>query len=81
MNSKKIKTRKTFYVLLWSFVIPLLLYLTLPSVSVEMIWITGIPAAYFLAHYYVFARKKLIPEIMFTGLILLILLLQGLNIF
>jgi hypothetical protein len=46
-----------------------------------MIWITGIPAAYFLAHYYVFARKKLIPEIMFTGLILLILLLQGLNIF
>ncbi|MCU0472809.1 MAG: DUF6427 family protein [Bacteroidales bacterium] len=80
LNSKKIKTRKTFYLLLWSFVIPLILYLVLSSVSVELIWITGIPAAYFLAHYFVFERKKLVPEIMFTGLLVLILLLQLLTI-
>jgi len=80
MNSKKIKTRKTFYLLIWSFVIPLILYLVLSSVSVEMIWIAGIPAAYFLTHYFVFARKKLFPEIMFTGLLILVLLLQLLTI-
>ncbi|MDQ1332906.1 MAG: hypothetical protein QG576_941, partial [Bacteroidota bacterium] len=55
MNSKKIKTRKTFYLLIWSFIIPLILYLVLSSVSVEVIWIAGIPAAYFLTHYFVFA--------------------------
>jgi hypothetical protein len=81
MNSKKIKSRKTFYLLLWCFAIPVVLYLFLPSVSVEMIWIAGIPATYFLAHYFVFVRKQLMPEIMFTGLLLLILLLQGLNVF
>jgi hypothetical protein len=81
MNAKKIKSRKTFYILLWGLVISLALYLLLPSVSVEMIWITGIPASYFLVHYFVFVRKKLIPEIVFTGFFLLILLVQILNIF
>jgi hypothetical protein len=80
MNTKKIKTRKTFSLLLWGFFISLILYFTLPSVSVEMIWITGVPASYFLTHYFVFARKKLMPEIIFSGLFLLILLVQVLYI-
>lgn len=79
MNSKKIKSRKTFYLLLWSFVIPLSLYIILPSVSVEIIWITGIPASYILAHYFVFVRKKFVSEMMFTVLLLLVLLLQWLT--
>jgi hypothetical protein len=81
MNSKKIKTRKTFSLLLWGFFISLILYFALPSVSLEMIWITGIPASYFLAHYFVFARKRLLPEILFSGLFLLILLVQAFHIF
>ncbi len=81
MNAKKIKSRKTFYLLLWGFVISIALYFFLPSVSVEMVWITAIPASYFLVHYFVFVRKKLIPEIIFTGFFLLVLLIQILNIF
>jgi hypothetical protein len=81
MSSKKIKSRKTFYMLLWALFISLVLYLLLPSVSVEMIWITGIPASYILAHYFVFVRKKIIPEIMFSGMFVLIILLQAFNIF
>jgi len=80
MNSKKIKSRKTFYLLIWSFLISLILFMVLSSVSVELIWIAGIPASYFLAHYFVFVRKKLFPEIIFTGLMLLVLLLQLLAI-
>ncbi len=60
MNSKKIKARKTFSVLLWGFFISLIIYFALPSVSVEMIWITAMPASYILAHYFVFAKKKII---------------------
>jgi hypothetical protein len=80
MNAKKIKSRKTFYLLFWGFVISLALYMFLPSVSVEMVWIAGIPSSYFLVHYFVFVRKKLLPEIVFTGFFLLILLIQILKI-
>lgn len=81
MNSKKIKSRKTFYLLLWTFFISLGLYLLLRSVSVEMIWISAIPASYFLTHYFVFIRRKILPEIIFSVLFVLVLLLQVLQIF
>jgi len=81
MSSKKIKSRKTFYLLLWTLFISLLLYFFLPSVSVEMIWIAGIPASYLLAHYFVFARGKIIPEIIFSGIFILVILLQLFYIF
>ncbi len=81
LNSKKIKSRKTFYLLMWGLGISLALYFALPSVSVEMIWITAIPASYFLAHYFVFERKKLIPEIIFTGFFLLVILIQVFRFF
>jgi hypothetical protein len=81
MNSKKIKSRKTFYLLLWWFLISLAIYFVLPSISVEMIWIISIPASYFLAHYFIFVKKKLLPEIIFTGFFLLILLIHIFYIF
>lgn len=81
MNSKKIKSRKTFSLLIWGFLISLVLYFIMPSVSVEMILITGIPASYFLVHYFVFARKKLVPELIFTAFFLLVILIQVLTIF
>jgi Family of unknown function (DUF6427) len=81
MNSKKIKSRKTFSLLLWALIISLILYFSLPSVSVEIIWITGIPASYILAHYFVFVKRKILPEIMFSGFLILVLLVQILYIF
>jgi hypothetical protein len=80
INAQKIKSRKTFYLLLWTFFISLVLYIILPSVSVEMVWITGIPASYILAQYFVFVKKKIIPEILFTVFYLLILMVQILYI-
>jgi hypothetical protein len=81
MNSKKIKSRKTFSLLLWSLIISFALFLFVPSVSVEIIWITGIPACYILAHFFIFERKKVFAEIVFTLFFLLVLLIQALNIF
>lgn len=76
MNAKKIQSRKTFYLLLWLLMISLVIFFALPAVSVEIIWITGIPVSYFLAHYFVFVKKKIIPEIFFTLLVILIALIQ-----
>ncbi len=76
MNTKKIKSRKTFSLLIWIMLISLIVYILLHSVSVEMIWITAIPISYFLTHYFVFVRKKLMPEILFTLLLVFVLLIQ-----
>jgi hypothetical protein len=76
MNTKKIKARKTFSLMIWTFIISFMVYFLIPSVSVEMIWLTGIPVSYFLTHYFVFVKKKLLPEILFTLLFLFVLLIQ-----
>ena len=76
INTKKIKSRKTFSLLFWVFLISIGIYIVLPSVSVEIVWLISIPLSYFLAHYFVFVKKKLVPEILFAVLFVLILLIQ-----
>lgn len=76
MDSKKISSRKTFLLLLWLFFISGGVFVAVPSASVEMIWIAGIPVSYLLAHYFVFVRKKLIPEILFSLLFIIIFIIQ-----
>jgi hypothetical protein len=76
LNSKKIKSRKTFSLLVWVFLIAIGVYIALPSVSVEMIWLISIPVSYILSHYFVFVKKKLIPEIFFSVFFVLVLVIQ-----
>ena len=75
-NNKKIKARKTFTELIWTLIISFVVYFILPSASVEMIFLAAIPISYILAHYFVFSRKKLIPEIFFAALFLIIVCMQ-----
>jgi hypothetical protein len=76
INIKKIKSRKTFTELNWALVITFVVYFAVPSASVELIWIAGIPLSYLLAHYFIFSRKKLFPEILFAVLIIVVALFQ-----
>jgi hypothetical protein len=76
MNTKKVKARKTFSLMIWLFLISLTVFFALPSASVEIIWIISIPISYFLTHYFVFVKKKLVPEILFSLLFVFILLIQ-----
>jgi Family of unknown function (DUF6427) len=76
LNNKKIKARKTFTELIWTLVISFAIYFVLPSASVELIWLAAIPVSYILAHYFIFSRKKLLPEIFFAVLVIIIILMQ-----
>ena len=76
MNIKKIKSRKIFSLLIWAFIIAVIVYYAVPSVSVEIAWLMGIPVSYFLSHYFVFVKKKLVPEILFTMFFVFILFIQ-----
>lgn len=57
MPTKKIKSRKTFALLLWMLVISVAIYLFVPGVSVEIIAIAGIPVAYLISNYAAFTRR------------------------
>ena len=80
INNKKIKSRKTFTTLIWTIVICLAVYFAVPSASVELIWLMAIPVSYILAHYFIFSRNKIVPEIAFSIIFLVIILMQILNL-
>lgn len=76
IKNKKIKSRKIFTELNWTLVITLVVYFTVPSAGVELVWLAGIPLSYILAHYFIISKKKLLPEIFFTVLFLLVVIIQ-----
>jgi hypothetical protein len=80
INNKKIKSRKTFILLFWTFFISAALYFILKPVSIEIIWLTAIPVTYFLSHYFVFTRRKVLPEIMIVVLFILVAAVQIVNL-
>jgi len=80
LNTKKIQARKTFFLLIWIFLLAVLVYIILPSASVELVWLIAIPISYFLTHYFVFVKKKIVPEIFFSLFIVIILIIQILSL-
>lgn len=76
IGTKKIQSRKMFYLLLWVLLISICAFLFVPSVSAEMIWIAGIPGCYFLSHYFIFQKRKVLPEIVFVLFLLMVLSIQ-----
>ena len=80
INSKKIKSRKTFILLLWTFFITAGVILLSDPVSAEIYWLAVIPPSYFLTHFFVFSRRRLLPEIMLAALFVLAALVQVINL-
>ena len=76
MNTKKIKSRKTFSLLLWAFIISLGVYFVMPSASVDIVYIICVPGSYILAHYFAINKKKLVPEIFFSLLLIFVMMIQ-----
>ena len=80
-NVKKVKARKIFSLLRWMFFISVGVYFLVPSVSCEIIWILGIPLSYFIAYYFIFSKRKILSEMLFSLFFLMILLVQVLHVF
>ncbi len=76
LNSMKIKSRKTFIMLFWAFIISVAVFFVLPSASSEIIWIMSIPASYILSYYFVLTANKLVPEICFMAIVVMIVIVQ-----
>jgi hypothetical protein len=80
INSKKIKSRKTFTELIWILMISLAVFFALPSASVEIVYIISVPLCYIMAHYFIFSRKKVLSEVFFSLFFVIVLLLQVISL-
>jgi len=80
LKEKRIKSRKTFTLLFWTFFVSAGMFVVLKPVSLEIFWIASIPLTYFLCHYFVFSRRKKIKEIIFIVLLLLVTIIQAVNL-
>jgi hypothetical protein len=69
INTHKIKSRKTFRLLLWSLLITAGLYIAVPGVSTEAFWLASVPASYLLTHFFINTGRKFISELWFTTLL------------
>ncbi len=80
INKKKIRSRKTFVLLIWVFLTAIGTVIFARSVSIEIFWLAAVPACYIISHYFVFAgRRRIIPEIYFIVLFLETALIQVLH--
>jgi hypothetical protein len=80
INAKKIKSRKTFILLFWTFFIAVATGIIFKSVSAEIFILAAIPATYFLSHYFVFKRERVLPEVLFAALFVLVAVVQIANL-
>jgi len=79
-TTKKVKSRKIFALQIWTGIVTLAVYLVSPAANEELIFIFAIPVSYILSHYYIHKKgKKIVPEILFSGTLILMVLLQFLN--
>jgi hypothetical protein len=76
INTKKIKARKTFLLLIWSFLISSCVSLLIHPRSGEIFWLAGVTVAYLISHYLVFARKRMISQIVFSIIVIMAAALQ-----
>jgi hypothetical protein len=82
LNSKKVRSRKIFALLIWILIISLSVFLFVPSASAELFPLLLIPVSYVIPHFYhSMGRKKVVPELMFTGTLILVITLQLLRFF
>jgi len=80
INAKKIKSRKTLALLIWTLILSGMMYLFFDSVSEEIIWLAGIPASYFLSHFFLFSKRKLATELIFIVIPVLTVILQVIDL-
>lgn len=72
MSTKKVKSRKTFTMIVWMLVLCVAMYIALPSVSVEIMSIAAIPAAYIIAHHYVVTTRTTTAEILLWTIVIML---------
>lgn len=68
----KIRSRKTWELLIWIMVISAVAFIFIPSVSVELTAVAALPVAFIMANQMAFARRVIVSEILLWILIIML---------
>jgi hypothetical protein len=74
MPTYKIRSRKTFELLVWMIALAAAAYIFVPGVSAEMNAITALPVALIMANYFAFTRRLTIAEIFFWLMVIMLII-------
>lgn len=72
MQTYKIRSRKTWEILIWIMAICAAALVFVPAVSTEITAVAAIPAAYAMANYMAFTRRVAIAEILFWVMVIML---------
>ena len=75
-DTKKVSTRKYFLVFFIIFILSVSGYLLVPAISREMLIIMCIPLTLLITNFFVFLKSRLLGEILFAVLLLIVITLQ-----
>lgn len=75
-NTKKVRSRKIFSLLIWMGFLTVLIYFLVPAASVGMMYVMLLPLVYILSHYLVTMRNKKIANYVFAIIFLSVVFLQ-----
>lgn len=76
IDMKKNRTRNTFYLFLWVLIISVLLFFLLKTVSFEIMWIATVPLSFFLGHFFIYTKRKVLPDILIYGMVFAAVMVQ-----
>jgi len=71
-----ISARKYYTIFFWIFALSVLIFLLIPSTSVELLFIAAIPLSFLLSNYFINLKKKWIAEVIFLIYVALIIYIQ-----
>lgn len=74
MQTQKIKSRKSFSMLIWMLLICTVAFFAVPSASAEIMAIAAIPLSYIIANYYTFVRHIVVTEILLWALMIMLVI-------
>ncbi len=72
MPTYKIRSRKTWEIMIWMMVISAVALVFIPSVSVEITAVAAIPVSYVIANYMAFTRRVVTAEILFWLMVIML---------
>ena len=73
MPTYKIRSRKTYEILLWVLVICAAAYIFIPAVSAELMAVAALPVSFIIANYMAFTRRTVTAEILFWIMVTMII--------
>lgn len=74
MSTLKVKSRKSFSMLIWMLLISVIVFFAVPSASIEISAIAAVPFSYIIANNYAFTRRIVVADILLWAMMIMLVI-------